>query len=399
MQLTETPQQKYDFVIVGAGPAGLVAADYLSKSSKACSVLLLDKKLPWSEPVPCAEGVRKQGLKEAAPFYNDHWERQAVDGVIFVSPDGQKIEYRQPGSGIIINRALMHKDLAQACVKQGVHCNFDTKVLEIQGNENGRRTIRLQHPHRPLINARVVIDASGPGSGFANNEHMVRGNFDLEPAVFVHASGVSYPAKYIQLFFGQSYAPGGYGWLFPRGEGTANIGMVLGKKYVKDYSLNRLFNRFLKSEFPDVNIELKKGGAIACGSSKAPFACNNLYKAGDAASMVNPISRAGIVEAMRGGQLAAQSALQTYDMNDESCRVVYYKKYMQEWNRLFGDNHHRIQLAKNGFSNIPDKVFNCAARKIARIPVEKRTMGKIFARTLLSTPLVLWHMRGMFLGR
>ena len=43
------------------------------------------------------------------------------------------------------------------------------------------------------------------------------------------------------------------------------------------------------------------GGAIPCGYTHEPLAVENLFKAGDAANMVNPISRAGILEAMKGG--------------------------------------------------------------------------------------------------
>ncbi len=51
----------YDVIVCGAGPAGLYAANCLQDSSSGrLAVLLLDRKSPWKEPVPCAEAVSRK---------------------------------------------------------------------------------------------------------------------------------------------------------------------------------------------------------------------------------------------------------------------------------------------------------------------------------------------------
>ena len=57
----------YDIIIIGAGPAGLIAGRTIL--NKQCTdVLLVDKTPPWEGPVHCAEGVGKLGFNEAGPI-------------------------------------------------------------------------------------------------------------------------------------------------------------------------------------------------------------------------------------------------------------------------------------------------------------------------------------------
>ena len=102
----------------------------------------------------------------------------------------------------------------------------------------------------------------------------------------------------------------------------------------------------------------------------------NLFKAGDAANMVNPISRAGILEAMKGGQLAAEAALAVIELRDEAQKQPFYKAFKDKWDAAYGNANLRIHRAKAPFSEIEDKTFDKAAGSLARIPVEKVTMSQ-----------------------
>ena len=390
-------QHKLDFLIIGAGPAGLLTTIQLLQSGEKYSIGLVDKKNPWQEPVACAEAVHKTGLATLVPKVENSWIRETIDGVIFVAPDRTEVKFIKKASGIIINRALMHKDLANECIRGGAQCNFKTKIRTISAYENGYRTVSYTGETTGKLQAKVVIDCSGPGSRFGKTEAVTQGNYDLEPAIFTLAQGISYPANFIQLFFGKCYAPGGYAWLFPRDDGTANIGLVIGRKYSKSTSLKKSLSKFLDECFPGAKTEPPTGGAIACGYSQKPFAADNLLKVGDAANMVNPISRSGILEAMYGGHLAAETALQIIKLNSEIQKKPFYQSYQQKWVKKYGKHHHHLNKAKNAFGNIKDEVFSSAAQKLTKISPEKMTMRKIFLTTLFSNPLLFWHMRGMIL--
>jgi len=290
----------------------------------------------------------------------------------------------------------MHKNLAERCEKKGVHCNFRTRVTSVSSFSEGMRLLKFDGDSAGQISAKVVIDGSGPGLGFGKGENIVQGDFDLEPAIFALVKGVKYPTNYIQMFFGKCYAPGGYAWLFPRDEKVANIGLVIGKEYVRKHSPRKALNDFLKQNFPEAQVELIKGGGIPCGHSDEPFAVENLFKVGDAANMVNPISRAGILEAMHGGKLAALGGLRVIKLQHESEKLTHYTDYKRKWDEKYGSNNLRIHRAKPSFNEISDKTYNRATNKLLKIPPEKLTMKRIFIATLLSNPLLLWKMRGFF---
>jgi digeranylgeranylglycerophospholipid reductase len=152
---------------------------------------------------------------------------------------------------------------------------------------------------------------------------------------------------------------------------------------------------FMNQVYPGATVETVHGGVIPCGYTHDPLAVDNLFKAGDAANMVNPISRAGILEAMMGGKLAAEAALAVIGLKSESEKEPYYKAFKEKWDAAYGNANLRIHRAKAPFSGIEDGTFDKAAGSLARIPVGKVTMTRIFLTTLWSTPSLIWKMRSL----
>jgi len=396
-------QGEYDFLVIGAGPAGLIAALTLADAPKLPGdgmrrIALIDKRDPWREPVACAEAVHAEGLKELVPRVEPEWVREPVDGVIFVSPDGTRVTFDSPGSGYLIDRAAMHRRLAEWAREKGVHCHFRTRATRLSEYQDGWRTLEYEGDHQGALKARVVIDASGPGAGFGKAEPVVQGDFDVEPAVFALVRGPRFPTNYIQLFFGSNYAPGGYAWLFPRDAEVANVGLVIGKAFAKQAPARKLLNEFLAREYPGAEIETFHGGAIPCGWAGGHLGHQNLIKAGDSANMVHPLSRAGILEAMLGGKLAAEAGLKVIRLDDEAEKAKHYEAYRQSWEKAYGRNHGRVHRAKAAFNAIPDATFDKAAHALARLPKGKVSMTRIVLTTLWNSPSLVWRLRSLFLG-
>lgn len=378
----------YDIVIIGAGPAGLSAGKNLI-GSKA-SVLLIDKKIPWEQPIPCAEGVGRLGFKEVLQFRKS-WIRQEILGACYHSPNGSIINYTDDNGGYIINRSLMQRDLVEELVKAGVDCAFKFQATSVSKPINGVRTISFAD--KSFTKTNIIIDASGPIGGFGKGEEIVCKPLDLEPAYFVWAENISINLDRIHIYTGSQLAPGGYAWVFPREVGAANIGIVIGKKFVKNVNLRTLLDTFTKAYFPDAKIVKRFAGSIPCHFKKGPIAIAGLIKAGDSASTVNPISRAGISEALLSGKFASSCALKMLKAKHASDINLAIKEYQKLWEKHRGNRHTKLSRVKNAINSVPDHDYNEAARVLSQVPENELTMSKIFRASLGRFPRLVWAMR------
>ena len=390
--------ETYDLVVCGAGPAGLMAAcTFARRTGGAGRVLLLDKKDPWKEPIFCAEAVSHDRLEKLWPI-DPSWVRGRISGIYFTSPKGYRAEFYSKDCGLLLNRSLFHHALADGCAEAGVECRFDALVKSLSRDGDGLWNIGVKGPDsaEENVKAKAIIDATGPGSrltrGIECLEGIESGDTDLEPAVFALAEGIEHSSERIELFFGTEF-PDGYGWIFPRDGVEVNIGFVLGKNAKLGISLRQKLNEFIANHYPQAKVKAIYGGMIACGQSERPMARCGLFKAGDAASCVNPISRSGIVEAMLCGKIVAESVVEWLDAKSDADRAAVESKVLDRWMDALGKSHLQIARAKAGFNAIKDAQFDRAARRLSKLPREKQTLFRIFFTVLCASPSLIWKMR------
>jgi digeranylgeranylglycerophospholipid reductase len=395
MKKTDTPlllDDSYDIIIIGAGPAGLCAGLHAVAAGKKPSVLLLDKIMPWEQPIQCAEGIGRLGLEEALGTVKPSWIRQVISSACFHAPDGGTITYTDKSKGYIINRALMQKDLAAELEKKGVTCLYNCGASAIGPVDGAFRRITLDDGRR--VKGRVIIDASGPVAGLARAEGIAWKPIDLEPAYFILAENIDLPDDMVHIYVARDLAPGGYAWVFPRGRGNANIGIVVGSAFKGRVNIRGLLDAFLARNFPSITISKRFAGAIPCGGKKrGPISLPRLIKTGDAASTVNPISRAGISEAMLSGGLAGDHALRMLYAKNERDMIAIGKSYELNWSRKRGARHEKLAKVKNSMLAVPDADYNRAARSLGAIRPDELTMSKIFRTALGRFPRLVWALR------
>lgn len=354
-----------DVLVVGAGPAGLAAA-IQARRSGAGSVVLLDGRDPWREPVPCAEGVREESFLRWSPVDPSPWKRGHVRSCILGTVGASFAWTSEANAGWIVDRAGFHAGLSRECRRLGVACDFRTRVASVDPPApDGFRLVRTGSDGTGAIRARRVVDASGPGSVIGRDEGFATGKDDLELAAFALVEGLGQPTDAIQLWFHDSYSPGGYAWIFPRDERVANVGVVVGRG--APIPSRRGLEIFLEQLAPGSSKGIQvRGGAIPNGWGKGRVAHRGLFKAGDAAAMVNAISRGGIVEALCAGTLAGRHAAESLAGSDTTDR--HERAYRKEWMREMGRHNRFAAMLKPLVHRIPAAVLRRSFERLSKVP-------------------------------
>ncbi|HNY32370.1 MAG TPA: NAD(P)/FAD-dependent oxidoreductase, partial [Fibrobacteria bacterium] len=352
------------------------------------SVVLLDRRDPWREPVACGEGVRLKPFRAASPLPVDPWIRQTILRCKLAAPGGAFVWEAPRYPGAVIDRARMHHDLAMEARRLGVVCNFRTMAKELSPARDGWRTLEATSGEETrTVRARSVIDASGPGAGLDRQAKIVRGDADLEPAVFTFVEGIDFDPQAIEFWYGKDFAPGGYAWVFPSHPGMANVGVVCAKG--SKVSARDGLRHFLRLRGGKAGAFF--GGAIPCTRpGMPPLGDGTLWRAGDAASLANPLGRSGIVEAMESGAMAARAAMDALDA-DARGKEAAIESYRRAWWERRGRTHERIARIKPHFSRVDDDLWARLFNDLSRIPNGTHTWARSVWPVLKVLPVYFWR--------
>ena len=380
----------FDIIVIGAGPSGLSAALAALAARPKPSVLLVDGEAPWEKPIACAEGVwtdQFYGELDVRP----EWVRFKISTLVLHSANDTRVSHFAKEAGCIINRALMQRDLAARCAALGAEIRLNARVAGVGPEKDSLREVRFADAN--AARARVVIDGSGPIAGFGKNEKLHSKPPDLEPAYFVIAENAGIRQDEIHVHLGSTVAPGGYAWAFPREANGANIGLVIGASHRGKVDIKKLLDSFLAAHYPSAIVKGRFAGAIPCGGKPLTVAASRFIKAGDAASMVNPFSRAGIMEAVISGNLAGHCACAMLSANSPGKMLAACKDYQKRWYRVLGKKQEKLAKAKDALFKIPDADYNDAFEALSKIPPDKRSITKIIGLSLGRFPRLVFAMR------
>ncbi len=289
-------------VVVGAGPAGSVAARAAAESG--ARTLLLDRRAELGEPVQCGEFLPTPGeladifhspeLIEAAFQIPPETILRETHWMACVSPSGRR--FRFPLSGYMVSRRAFDKALAGAAEGVGAELRYPVGVARVSGE-------RVEMVNGTTVRAKVIIGADGPTStvarsvGFAPAREMFR---------MITATVDGAGSDEIDLYFGRS-APGGYAWSFPRST-DANVGLGV-TKLPPGESLSSLLDRFLEREGLGVARDRTRWW-VPIGPPPDTLVFGRALFCGDAANLVMATNGGGIPTAMLSGWLAGRAAAQ-----------------------------------------------------------------------------------------
>ena len=221
-----------DILVIGAGPAGSSAAKHAALGG--AKVILIEKKSEIGAPKRCAEGVSKKGLAKLGIEPNERFITKEIDGIRLVAPDSNEVwltteEIELPEAGYILERKVFDKYMAMDAARAGAEIRIKTLATGIT-RKDGYAIVDIESMgKKEQIKAKIVIGADGPESHvarWAGIKQTTKAK-DMESGIQYKMCNVKFDRENIIEFYFGSVAPGGYAWIFPKGDDIANVGLAV----------------------------------------------------------------------------------------------------------------------------------------------------------------------------
>ena len=337
--------ERFDALIVGAGPAGSTAAFHLARGG--ARVLLADKaRFPRDKP--CGGGVTVRAAHllpfSIAPVVEDEVE-------VFELRLGYRHRFERRTSAPLIQmtqRRRLDAFLVAQAREAGVDFRDGAKV-----DTSGRLTVGGEP-----VQARVLIGADGAngvlGRAAGLDDHVrtvaLEGNVPYGPADRSRHAGRA------AIEFG--VVPGGYGWVFPKGD-HVNVGV--GGWFEEGPRLRAHLGRICREHgIPEGALRDVRGHRLPLRRPGSAAARGTLALVGDAAGLVDPVSGDGIYEALLSARLAAEAALDIL-----AGRSADFDRYAGELRRRLAVQTTASWRAKMALERFPRATFSLLRAPLA----------------------------------
>lgn len=386
----------YDVIVVGGGPGGCVAAKECAE--KGLSVLLLERHREIGVPVRCGEAVGKAGLLEF--FSPDHpivTQYVRKFKIRFIAPNGTALDLNHESEAAVLDRKTFDAGLGIAAATAGATVVTGANVTGLLKSDGFVEGVEVElQGRRYKLKSKIVIGADGIESRVGRWAGIKTAPpfSDMESCVQYNISGKGYAKDRMDFYFGKDTAPTGYLWVFPKNDGTANIGVGVNGPASKEKKAGKYLNDFMSSYYPEASVIGTTCGGVVCSETLEKISGNGFMLVGDAAHQTNAVSGGGIINAMKAGRIAAEVAVSAISIDDVSANRL--SEYEKLWNKKQGKANHKFYLIKRIIEDIEDETLNSITDKLNGQVFEKRTLINIFKSVLIKHPKLILDLPRLF---
>ena len=352
----------YDVIVAGGGLTGTIVAQSISHySNKNIRILSIDRNpenLPGRKSSPgwtCGDACSKEAVNFMTERIKVPWTRPEIEhdvkGVMAFSPD-KETAIPFDGDGYMLNRQKLPEIQNDRTKKMGVNFDFEInltgliydnqQVIGVQGINN-----KTKQPYKKT--AKIVVDATGVTSMLRNqleNSTKIERKIDRRDVestgrhIMYFESGekdlTEFDPDFCIIHLDQDIAPGGYGWVFPKGDNKVNIGLGVEKTILekrnqrlgKTDNVASLMQEYLERNKAIKNPKLSQDPGdinnntgvfqVSVRRQNDCLVSGGYMLVGDSAWMPKPIDAGGIGPALIAGTIIGNNVTQAIEANDVS---------------------------------------------------------------------------------
>ncbi|NJD77328.1 MAG: NAD(P)/FAD-dependent oxidoreductase [Candidatus Methanoperedens sp.] len=312
----------YDAIIIGAGPAGSVTAATVAKAGYR--TLILEKNSRCRSP--CA-GYINSTINMEIPAGD--FIQSKITKMRTYLPDSSFHDFVL--NGFVVDRPSFDMSLAMKANDAGAQIKWDAPLTGlVPGSVKFRGG---DAKGKIIVGADGVFSRTASFLGLKKQKIAVCAQYRLKGIKPLHDTA--------EIFFNTDYAPGGYAWIYPAGKDSAKVGVgVTGTKSPRMYLesfirqsgvADRLGGRMPDSRTPDSRMPDSRiieyiTGALPVGGLREKLCFGNVLLAGDSAGMADPITGAGINNALLAGEIAGKTIVEALENDDMTLLPRYESK-------------------------------------------------------------------------
>jgi geranylgeranyl reductase family protein len=325
-----------DVIVVGGGPAGAAVAYWLA--IRGVSVIVVEKK-QFPRDKTCGDGLTPRAVVQLEamglqPMLDSQHKYLGIHAMAF----GRSYQLpwpsvpNYPNYGYVVRRSVLDQAVLERASEVGAQVLYHHESVEATMRSGHIESLKVRDLEANVdlcLTAKVYVLAEGSNARIARSlgAHRdvskplglaIRGYFPTD------RSNEDWIESHLDLRDETGATIPGYGWIFPAGDGTANVGFGLlsNSKRWRKMNTTHALERFVAQTQPewhfptDEGLRGATGGKLPMGLSVEPRSGANFLLVGDAAAAINPFNGEGISYGYETGRMAANAITQSLGTRD-----------------------------------------------------------------------------------
>jgi geranylgeranyl reductase family protein len=340
-----------DAIIVGAGPAGLIAAHRIA--SNGHSVVVIEEHEEVGKPDHCAGLLSSTGLARLGIIPPRHIIQNTVAGARIHSPSGHSILIeRGRREAFVVNRHLFDAWLAERAEEKGTSLITGRKVTDVSKSSNGKYLVRTSKTVDEFM-ARAVISGEGSRCQISQKAGLPQvPRKSKYPAYQYELSGVDIEEDLVEMFYGRQISTGFFAWIIPLGEGRVRVGMASRDRPKQRLQAAIKHHSIISKRLDGFAIERGFGGIVLVGLPVKKTVHGGFLTVGDAAGIVKATTGGGVVVGGTAAEVAAKVVSEALSTQEGELNLQSYEK---SWRSLLQKDLRAMYLAQRAITSLSDR--------------------------------------------